>query len=54
MNCEEDGLSINQRMDLIAADHTCEKFMGPEPIPSLDIEYEAIQNELQRKMVEEI
>ena len=54
MNCEEDGLSINQRLDLISADKTVEKFMGPEPVPSLDIEMEAIQNELQRKMVEEI
>lgn len=28
--------------------------MGPEPIPSLDIQLDEIQNELQRKMVEEI
>lgn len=28
--------------------------MGPEPIPQLDIELSAIQNDLQRKMVEEI
>ncbi len=28
--------------------------MGPEPIPTLDIEMSEIQNELQRKMVEEI
>jgi len=28
--------------------------MGPEPIPSLDIEVDEIQNELQRKMAEEI
>lgn len=28
--------------------------MGPEPIPSLDIEMPMIMNELQRKMVEEI
>ena len=54
MNCEEDGLSINQRLDLVSADRTVEKFMGPEPVPSLDIEMDAIQNELQRKMVEEI
>ena len=54
MNCEEDGLSINQRLDLVSADKTVEKYMGPEPIPTLDIEMEAIQNELQRKMVEEI
>ena len=54
MNCEEDGLSINQRLDLVSADKTVEKYMGPEPVPTLDIEMEAIQNELQRKMVEEI
>ena len=28
--------------------------MGPEPVPSLDIELPMIANELQRKMVEEI
>ena len=28
--------------------------MGPEPIPTLDIEMSMIANELQRKMVEEI
>jgi len=54
MNAEEDGLSVNQRMDLIVADRTVEKMMGPEPIPSLDIQMDEIQNELQRKMVEEI
>ena len=42
MNCEEDGLSINQRVDLISADKTVEKFMGPEPVPTLDIEMDAI------------
>ena len=41
-------------MDLIVADRTAEKMMGPEPIPSLDIQMDEIQNELQRKMVEEI
>jgi len=46
MNAEEDGLSINQRMDLIIADRTVEIMMGPEPIPSLDIEMDEIQNEL--------
>ena len=28
--------------------------MGPEPIPALDISMDEIQNELQKKMVEEI
>ena len=38
MNAEEDNLSVNQRLDLITADKTCERMMGPEPIPSLDIQ----------------
>jgi hypothetical protein len=54
MNAEEEGLSTNQRMNLILADRTVEKIMGPEPVPSLDIQMDEIQNELQRKMVEEI
>ena len=32
----------NQRLDLILADKTVEKFMGPEPVPSLDIEMDEI------------
>ena len=28
--------------------------MGPDPIPQIDIEEDEIQNELQRKLVEEI
>ena len=54
MNAEEEDLSVNQRLDLIISDKTVEKVMGPEPVPSLDIEMDEIQNELQRKMVEEI
>ena len=54
MNAEEEGLSVNQRLDLQIAERTVERMMGPEPIPSLDIEMDEIQNELQRKMVEEI
>ena len=41
-------------MELVISDATVEKIMGGEPIPSLDIEMSEIQNELQRKMVEEI
>jgi len=37
MNAEEEGLSVNQRLDLIVSDKTVDKMMGPEPIPSLDI-----------------
>jgi hypothetical protein len=37
MNAEEDGLTVNQRLDLIISDNTVEKIMGPEPVPSLDI-----------------
>ena len=54
MNAEEDSLSVNQRLELVSAQKTVEKLMGPEPIPSLDIQLDEIQNELQRKMVEEI
>jgi hypothetical protein len=36
------------------SDETVQRIMGPEPIPQLDIEYSEIQNELQKKMVEEI
>ena len=42
MNAEEEGLSMNQRMGLIMADRTVEKIMGPEPVPSLDIEMDEI------------
>jgi hypothetical protein len=42
MNAEEEELSVNQRLDLIIADKTVEKVMGPEPVPSLDIQYEEI------------
>lgn len=46
MNAEEEGLSVNQRMDLTIAERTVERMMGPEPVPSLDIEMDEIQNEL--------
>ena len=46
--------SYINRADLIISDRTVEKIMGPDPIPQLDIEIDQIQNELQRKMVEEI
>ena len=42
MNAEEEGLSINQRLDLTFAERTVEKMMGPEPVPSLDIEMDEI------------
>jgi hypothetical protein len=42
MNAEEEDLSLNQRLDLIVADKTVEKVMGPEPVPSLDIEMDEI------------
>ena len=54
MNADEENLTTNARFDLIASDKTVERLMGPEPIPSLDIQMDEIQNELQRKMVEEI
>jgi len=54
MNAEEEGLSVNERLDLVIQDGTVNRMMGPEPIPSLGIEMSEIQNELQKKMVEEI
>jgi hypothetical protein len=42
MNAEEEGLSVNQRLDLQIAERTVERMMGPEPIPSLDIEMDEI------------
>ena len=36
------------------SDKTVEKIMGEDPVPSLDIEMDAIQDQLQRKMVEEL
>ena len=46
MNAEEDELTVNQRLDLFISDKTVEKVMGPEPVPSLDIQMDDIQNEL--------
>ena len=54
MNAEEEGLNIEQRMGLIMTDPHVDQVLGPDPIPSLDIQMDEIQNELQRKMVEEI
>lgn len=42
-----------KQLELLISDKTVERIMGPEPIPSLDIEMPLIANELQRKMVEE-
>jgi hypothetical protein len=46
MNAEEEGLSVNERLDLVIQDVTVNNMMGPEPIPSLGIEMSEIQNEL--------
>ena len=42
MNAEEEGLNVNERLDLIISDKTVDKMMGPEPIPSLDIQMDEI------------
>ena len=42
MNAEEENMSVNARLDLVIADKTVEKMMGPEPIPSLDIQMDEI------------
>lgn len=54
MNAEEEGLTDEQRIDLVISDKTCDKLLGPEPIPSLDIDMDEIKNDLQRKLSEEI
>ena len=52
---EQKKPTISQpKLELLISDKTVEKIMGPEPIPTLDIEMNEIQNELQKKMVEEI
>ena len=48
------GGEFLRKSDLVIPDKTVQKIMGPEPIPQLDIAIDEIQNELQRKMVEEI
>jgi hypothetical protein len=42
------------KFDLVVDDKTVQRIMGPDPIPQIDIEYGEIQNELQKKLVEEI
>ena len=42
MNAEEEGLSVNERLDLVIQDGTVNRMMGPEPIPSLGIEMSEI------------
>jgi hypothetical protein len=42
MNAEEEELSVNQRLDMIISDKTVEKVMGPEPVPSLDVQMDEI------------
>jgi len=42
MNAEEENLTVNQRLDLTIASKTVQKMMGPEPIPSLDIQMDEI------------
>ena len=46
MNAEEESLTINQRLDLETTHRGVQRMMGPEPVPSLDIQMDEIQNEL--------
>lgn len=39
---------------MVLPDRVVNKLMGPDPIPQIDIEEEEIQNELQKKLVDEI
>ena len=43
-----DNFEIRQGVmqDMLISDRTVERIMGPEPIPTLDIEMSEIQNEL--------
>ena len=43
-----------QKFDLLVDDRTVDRIMGPDPLPMIDVEYQEIQNELQKKLVEEI
>jgi len=36
----------SQRYDLVIPEKTVQKIMGPDPIPTIDIEFDEIQNEL--------
>ena len=42
MNQDEQELDIDQREDLILSDKAVEVIMGEDPVPSLDIEMDAI------------
>jgi hypothetical protein len=54
MNQESEDLEMDQREHMVLCDKSVEIIMGPDPIPSLDIEMDAIEDKLQRKMVEEL
>jgi hypothetical protein len=45
---------VGVRGELVIPEKIVDKIMGPEPVPSIDIEMNEIQNELQRKLVEEV
>lgn len=42
MNAEEESLSLEQREGLILSETQVQMLMGPEPIPTLDIEMDEI------------
>ena len=46
MGAEDSGLNTQMRYDLMLPDRTVDKIMGPDPIASIDIDYDEIQNEL--------
>lgn len=46
MNAEEEGLSVNQRMDLILSDAGTVHAMGPDQTATISIDYNEIKNEL--------
>ena len=48
------GTMGQQMYDLVIPDKMVNQIMGPEPAPTIDIEFDEIQNELQKKLVDEI
>ncbi len=46
MNQEADELDIDQRQYLMITDKAVDEIMGPDPVPSLDIEMDEIKDKL--------
>jgi len=42
MNADQEGLDPAQRFDLVLPEKTVNKIMGPDPVPTIDIEVNEI------------